>query len=156
MKIQLDTENKTITIEEDIKLHDFHEQINTLFIPIFNNIPQLNSIVVADTSGNQYSIIRENSTWLNSIVYKSQDSDIVILRHRWKNNIRNKTTIKKWTEYNSTYDPRKRPWYIGAINTETPDKIWWTQPYLFYTLQVPGITISLKSENTVTQKIHII
>ena len=30
MKIQLDTENKTITIEEDIKLHDFHEQINTL------------------------------------------------------------------------------------------------------------------------------
>ena len=30
MKIQLDTENKTITINEDIKLHDFHEQINVL------------------------------------------------------------------------------------------------------------------------------
>jgi hypothetical protein len=30
VKIQLDTENKTITIEEDINLHDFHEQINIL------------------------------------------------------------------------------------------------------------------------------
>ena len=30
MKIQLDTENKTIVIEEDINLHDFHEQINLL------------------------------------------------------------------------------------------------------------------------------
>ena len=133
-----------------------YEQINTLFIPSFNNIPQLNSIVVADTSGNQYSIIREDSTWLNSVVYKSQDSGMVISLHRWKGNVLNQTTIKKWTEFYSTYDPRKRPWYIGAINTETPDKIWWTQPYLFYTLQVPGITISLKSKNKLTQKTHII
>lgn len=28
MKIQLDTENKTITIEESVLLHDFFEQIN--------------------------------------------------------------------------------------------------------------------------------
>lgn len=30
MKIQLDTENKTITIEEDINLNDFMERINIL------------------------------------------------------------------------------------------------------------------------------
>jgi hypothetical protein len=30
MKIQLDTINKTITIEEDVNLHDFYEQINSL------------------------------------------------------------------------------------------------------------------------------
>lgn len=30
MKIQLDTINKTITIEEDVNLHDFYEQINTI------------------------------------------------------------------------------------------------------------------------------
>lgn len=28
MKIQLDTENKTITIGEDVNLHEFYEQIN--------------------------------------------------------------------------------------------------------------------------------
>lgn len=30
MKIQLDTIRKTITIEEDVNLHDFYEQINGL------------------------------------------------------------------------------------------------------------------------------
>ena len=30
MKIQLDTIQKTITIEEDVNLHDFYEQINSL------------------------------------------------------------------------------------------------------------------------------
>lgn len=30
MKIQLDTQNKTITIEEDVNLHDFYEQLNGL------------------------------------------------------------------------------------------------------------------------------
>lgn len=30
MKIQLDTIRKTITIEEDVNLHDFYEQINDL------------------------------------------------------------------------------------------------------------------------------
>ena len=30
MKIQLDTINKTITIEEDTNLHDFYEQLNSL------------------------------------------------------------------------------------------------------------------------------
>lgn len=30
MKIQLDTINKTITIEEDVNLHDFYEELNGL------------------------------------------------------------------------------------------------------------------------------
>lgn len=30
MKLQLDTENKTITIEEDVNLHEFYEQINNI------------------------------------------------------------------------------------------------------------------------------
>lgn len=30
MKMLIDTVNKTITIEEDINLHDFHEEINKL------------------------------------------------------------------------------------------------------------------------------
>lgn len=30
MKIQLDTVNKTIKIEEDVNLHDFYEQLNAI------------------------------------------------------------------------------------------------------------------------------
>jgi len=37
------------------------------------------------------------------------------------------------------YDPRRRPWYQGAV---TSGGIFWTDPYIFYTSQNPGVTIS--------------
>ncbi len=37
------------------------------------------------------------------------------------------------------YDPRKRPWYQKAV---AENGIVWTDPYIFYTSQKPGITIA--------------
>ena len=39
-----------------------------------------------------------------------------------------------------TFDPRTRPWYQGAEQTQKP---FWTDTYLFFTLQKPGITFSI-------------
>jgi adenylate cyclase len=39
-----------------------------------------------------------------------------------------------------TFDPRTRPWYQGAEQTRKP---FWTDTYLFFTLQKPGITFSI-------------
>src|SRR5216683_3142653 len=39
-----------------------------------------------------------------------------------------------------TYDPRTRPWYQGAEQTQKP---FWTDTYLFFTLQKPGITFAV-------------
>ncbi len=39
-----------------------------------------------------------------------------------------------------TFDPRTRPWYQGAEQTKKP---FWTDTYLFFTLQKPGITFSI-------------
>lgn len=36
-----------------------------------------------------------------------------------------------------TYDPRQRPWYEGAKNSQQP---YWTDIYIFFTDQKPGIT----------------
>ncbi len=38
-----------------------------------------------------------------------------------------------------TFDPRDRPWYINALKKK---QIVWTDPYIFYSSQKPGITIS--------------
>ncbi len=37
------------------------------------------------------------------------------------------------------YDPRKRPWYKKAIHR---NRLVWTEPYIFFSSQQPGITIS--------------
>lgn len=38
-----------------------------------------------------------------------------------------------------TYDPRTRPWYIDANEARAPI---WTEPYIFFTSQLPGITVA--------------
>jgi len=38
-----------------------------------------------------------------------------------------------------TYDPRQRPWYIKSLHEKA---IVWTDPYIFFTSQKPGITIA--------------
>jgi len=41
---------------------------------------------------------------------------------------------------NDTFDPRTRPWYVGA---EKAGGVYWTDTYSFFTLRKPGITLSL-------------
>jgi two-component system cell cycle sensor histidine kinase/response regulator CckA len=47
--------------------------------------------------------------------------------------------ISEETSDSDAYDPRKRPWYHKAV---TENRIVWTDPYIFYTSQKPGITIA--------------
>ena len=41
--------------------------------------------------------------------------------------------------YDDTYDPTERPWYSGATAT---DGLSWTDPYVFFSSQQPGVTAS--------------
>lgn len=38
------------------------------------------------------------------------------------------------------YDPRERPWYIGAVETRA---LFWTDVYTFFTSQKPGVTAAI-------------
>ena len=51
-----------------------------------------------------------------------------------------KRIIKTKTVEDSGYDPRKRPWYIGAKETK---KTFWTEPYIFFETKQPGITVAI-------------
>ena len=52
---------------------------------------------------------------------------------------RARRTVEQFVLPEDTYDPRVRPWYIGA---EAADS-YWTEPYVFFTSQEPGITHSV-------------
>ncbi|MHC4883780.1 MAG: ATP-binding protein [Planctomycetota bacterium] len=55
----------------------------------------------------------------------------------WRNAERAVTHREETPE--DPYDPRQRPWYKAVMAS---GRITWTRPYLFYTSQKPGITIS--------------
>jgi adenylate cyclase len=48
-------------------------------------------------------------------------------------------TIRTKTIQDAKYDPRVRPWYIGAKKT---GKTFWTEPYIFFETKKPGITVA--------------
>ncbi len=59
------------------------------------------------------------------------------IKLKWRDS--NYKIIDSAVDLNDTYDPRLRPWYKKALEKK---KIVWTDPYIFYTSQKPGITIA--------------
>ena len=55
----------------------------------------------------------------------------------WRN--AEQTLLHREEDPADTYDPRQRPWFIKA---SAAGDIVWTDPYIFYTSQKPGITIA--------------
>jgi len=135
-------------------------RLNRLFAPLITHHPQISSILVANDEGREHMVLRMADTWFNRQTR----------RHEWHNHTRwlewdddiNKAKVT-WKDLD--YDPRQRPWFIGAKhlhsvtefssttkNNQTEnttattsshnEKIHWTQPYTFYTTHEPGITAS--------------
>lgn len=58
--------------------------------------------------------------------------------HIWRDE--NFVEVGRREDPTDSYDPRQRPWYLGAKKTSDAH---WTDPYLFFTSRQPGLTISL-------------
>src|SRR5690606_463282 len=48
----------------------------------------------------------------------------------------------QWME--GEYDPRLRPWYLGATTLVREADVYWSDPYVFFTSREPGITAAVK------------
>ncbi|MBK9389201.1 MAG: SpoIIE family protein phosphatase [Bacteroidetes bacterium] len=98
-------------------------------------------MLIANTKGNEYMLLREDSTWLNRIVTWNGGIQS-IMRYRWKyDETMNVLSDTNWTDIRK-YDPRERPWFTGGLNTNNRE-LAWTQPYIFFTTKDPGITVSV-------------
>ncbi len=113
--------------------------LNAKFIPLLEEIPQLSGMTVASTEGEEYFLTREGNHWLTRSAEKGRSKGRVL----WQQWTDTGVLIKKWNE-KLDYDPRERPWFIGAINSDKEESIFWTDPYTFFTTQKPGITGSLR------------
>ncbi|MCA9971939.1 MAG: hypothetical protein KC425_17065 [Anaerolineales bacterium] len=61
------------------------------------------------------------------------------------------SSVETTTDF--TYDPRQRPWYVGAKETQRP---FWTDVYIFFTDQKPGITASYPVYDATGQLVSVI
>lgn len=120
--------------------------MNRLLEPLLRSNPQISAVMVADERGRQHILFHVDDTWQSRQVRR----DVWGSRVAWL----------KWTDARpepvaswevDDYDPRPRPWYEGAVAarasrpdpTATADAVFWTDPYMFYTLEMPGVTAAL-------------
>jgi hypothetical protein len=113
--------------------------LNSVFISALQERTPVSSLMIADTLGQEYMLLRESDSFLNRLV-GAQRLARASLWSRWGDSA---TLLEQWTEQ-LEYDPRVRPWYLGAMETESDADIHWTDPYIFFTTKDPGITASVR------------
>jgi signal transduction histidine kinase/ActR/RegA family two-component response regulator len=113
---------------------------NRIFVPVLNNRPLATAVYVADSKGRQVLLERlPGGEWSNRLA--DVESWGPRRRHLFWRNAAD-TPREQWVH--ADYDPRVRPWFIGARALARESDTYWTDPYFFYDTLEPGITVSMK------------
>ncbi len=102
--------------------------------------PWVTSVMVADGDGREHMLLREEGRWRNRQFAGSR-----AIWWEWAEDETRRTASEEPLDY----DPRERPWYVGAVEGRQgagQPWLYWTEPYTFFTTQDPGITASTAFE----------
>lgn len=117
-----------------------HEAMNALFVPILEQHPQVSSMMVADSDGAEYLLLRDPldpGKWTNRVVQADAWGDRVLNRE-W-----DAVSGEAQEDFGELdYDPRTRVWYQRALETTDSEPVYWTEPVIFFITKDPGITAS--------------
>ncbi len=99
--------------------------------------PQFTAIYYGNIEGEFFMASRSDSIvkngYFSKIIRKSKESQKVELLWTTPGH----KVLEKKFDPTHTYDPRSRPWFVSAVESS---EVIWTDPYVFFTAQKPGIT----------------
>ena len=113
------------------------DRLEPLAFGILRNLSQITNVIVADTRGSFLMIARQPDESLHT---KIIDRSTGPARVNWIRRDPAGNVVDEETSVDDSYDPRNRPWFKGAVNSQEP---YWSNFYIFFTSQTHGITISL-------------
>jgi len=118
------------------RLDDF----NAWFLPFLSHSQPVSSVLFADEDGREFLLLGlADGTWMNRVTDpKAAPGTIRRIRRDPS------ATVKSDAVERSDYDPRKRPWFQGAVAAGLGARVHWTAPYRFFTTREPGITASIR------------
>jgi class 3 adenylate cyclase len=111
--------------------------IEPLALHILETYPQLAMFYVANPQGHftMGKRMPDGSIHTKMIVRSDAGVETTWRRRNSQGEITGVETVS-----DETYDPRVRPWYRGAVEKQS---LYWSDIYIFFTDQKPGMTISL-------------
>ncbi|MEP2027440.1 MAG: cache domain-containing protein [Paracoccaceae bacterium] len=128
-------ELSTRLAENRVVASDNFEQLEKLLFQQLQISPQFAGIFYGDEAGNFVYVMRSESTgpFRTKIVRVEGDKRSTELV--WRDGMY--SVVERKSDNADRYDPRTRPWYQSA-KAELSSV--WTDPYIFFTSQTPGIT----------------
>lgn len=112
--------------------------MNAAFMPLLETTQSLSGALVANDKGAEYFLRRDGNSWITRLTVASEAGRVATMQ-RWQNEGALEDT---WQE-KGPYDPRKRPWFTGALEHGTGETVYWTSPYRFYSSHRAGVTASV-------------
>lgn len=122
-------------IESELVTSTEPAELEKLLFQQMQIVPQFSGMYYGDEQGNFVYVMRseEHAEFRTKIV--SRDADKISTQLIWRDE--NYKVIKFNIDNVDKFDPRDRPWYIDAKNQRN---FVWTDPYIFFSSQRPGIT----------------
>lgn len=138
-KAQRATELTKSLLRSQVLVQENGRALENYFLEQLVAYPDISGIYLGSPNGNFFFVSRNDKYSPDGIRTKiiSHESDERRVHYVWRDAQRN--VIAEEDDLIDNYDPRTRPWYQGAM---ARDGIFWTDPYIFFTSQKPGITIS--------------
>lgn len=124
--------------------------LNHRFMPMLVQYPQVSSMMIGNTEGLEYLLLRIDDYWLNRIT-RADEWGKKTFWMKWSD--ADNKIMEEWRDLD--YDPRVRPWFKGAIENDDPLEPHWTDPYIFFTTKDPGITASIKWKPAPNAPAHV-
>ncbi|HKW94162.1 MAG TPA: SpoIIE family protein phosphatase [Methylomirabilota bacterium] len=113
--------------------------MNRLLVPLLRTNRQLSALMLADERGREHIVFHFGDSWLSRQTRRESWGP----RAAWLEWSDDQPTPVP-SSRSSDYDPRQRPWYRGAIDARgLAPAVYWTEPYVFYTAQAPGMTAAM-------------
>jgi len=99
--------------------------------------PQISGVSYGDPEGNFLYVTRNDLGGFDTKLVDRRDGG---RRVTWTRRDAEGEVASTWEDPKDTYDPRTRPWYVGAVKEGRP---YWTSAYLFFTSRRPGISYAV-------------
>lgn len=121
--------------ESQVIASDDFNQLEALLFQQLQIAPQFSGLFYGDQEGNFVFVMRDPGPGPFRTKIVTRDGEARDTKLIWRDD--NYAVVEQRPDPTDTYDPRKRLWYQSARNEMQSI---WTDPYIFFTSQMPGIT----------------
>lgn len=113
------------------------DELERYFFQMLRTEPQLSGINYGDKDGNFVYVMRSNGPGPYRTKFIFVEDGQRTIDFIWRDT--DYSVVERSSDPTDTYDARTRPWYIAA---STQDAQIWTDPYIFFTSEQPGVTVA--------------